>query len=94
MLTLIVNLRPKSAQLQLIGQELALEFCHFSFVPIVAKHLPGVANTVADALSRLHQPGSTKDPNLEYLKQARSIQVPAREISYYQSAAQAPKKSG
>ncbi len=35
MLTLLVNMRPHSPQMHIIGQELALEMAHFSFVPIV-----------------------------------------------------------
>lgn len=57
MLTLVVNLRPSTPQLSLIGQEIALEFARCSFVPIIAEHIPGLANVSADALSRWHQPG-------------------------------------
>ena len=53
MLTLVVNMRPKSPQLQIIGQELAMELCNFSFMPVVAEHIPGVANKVADALATI-----------------------------------------
>ncbi len=33
-----------------------MEFCNFSFMPVIAKHIPGVANKLADELSRRYQP--------------------------------------
>lgn len=93
MLTLIVNLRPRSAALALIGQELALTFCEFSFVPVVAAHLPGVANVAADSLSRESQPGRDKKVTIDYLLSARRRHVPPRLASYYASLGGAPKKT-
>ena len=55
LLTLVVNVRPRTRQLRLIGHELALDFAECSFVPVIAQHLPGVANTTAAALSRMAQ---------------------------------------
>ena len=49
MLTLVVNMRLHTRQLQIIGQELGMERAEFSFVPVVAQHLPGIVNTMADA---------------------------------------------
>ena len=44
-LTVVVNMRPRTRQLRLICEELALELAEFSFVAVVAQHLPGLANT-------------------------------------------------
>ena len=81
MLTLVVNMRPRTRQLQIIGQELALEMCNYSFLPVVAEHVPGVANKLADELSRRQQPGCITRP-LPALKHAREIRVPIRTRSY------------
>ena len=43
-----------------LARELALEFSAAEFGPDFAAHLPGVANTVADALRRLTQPKTPK----------------------------------
>ena len=51
-------MRPRTRQFRLIGQELALVFSEFSFVPVIAQHQLGLANTMADSLSRLTQPCS------------------------------------
>jgi hypothetical protein len=93
MLTLIVNMRPRSRQLQLIAQELATDLCEFSFVPIVTKHLPGVANKVADELARRHQPGAVAK-HMQFLSQAEEIKVPKRDAKYYVTLDCAPEQYG
>ena len=82
MLTLLVKMRPHSAQMRLIAQELAIDMAHFSFVPVVAHHIPGIANTVADELSRWPQPGHSKRVP-DFLAFARRVFPPAREADYY-----------
>ena len=82
MLTLIMNMRPPSAQMQLIAQELAIDMAHFSFVPVVTHHIPGIANKVADELSRWPQPGVTKQVP-DFLKNAVRVFPPSRTDTYY-----------
>ncbi len=60
MLTRLVNMRPHSPQMRIIAQELALEMAHYLFVRLMAHHIPGIANVVADELSRWPQPGHIK----------------------------------
>jgi len=60
MLTLMVNMRPTTPALCVIGQELALDFAEVPFVPTIVEHIPGVANTIADRLSRIPQPGASQ----------------------------------
>ena len=82
MLSLVINMRPSSPGLAIIGQELALDFASVSFMPIVAQHLPGVANVSADTLSRWFQPGVRPEvPPL--LADALHRQVPTRDRSFY-----------
>ena len=46
-------------KLGLIARELAMDIAHTSFSPEVVEHLPSVANTLADALSRLEDPNKS-----------------------------------
>ena len=66
-LTLVCKMQPHSDRMGLIARELALDIAASSLAPDEALHIPGLANTAADVLSRLHQP-NTKNPALpEYL---------------------------
>ena len=61
---------------------MALDIGDCSFRPHVCSHIPGLENTVADALSRLFQPGA----NIPFPVQLRSlnpVQLPVRDRSYY-----------
>jgi hypothetical protein len=58
-LILASQLRGKSMGLNLIASELALDLGDASFAPDTISHTPGVANTLADVLSRTYQPGKT-----------------------------------
>jgi len=84
MLTLVVNMRPKSAALTIIGQELALTIANAVFVPIVAEHIPGIANVAADQLSRWYQPNTPAELPL-HLHEAQFRHVPKRTADYYLS---------
>ena len=82
MLTLVVNMRPSSTQLAFIGQELALDFASAAFAPFISEHIPGVANVLADKLSRRLQPGYTQEvPGV--LQSAKQVRVPARDKHFY-----------
>jgi len=82
MLSLIVNLRPSTPQLALIGREIAMEYAQAVFVPVLAEHIPGVANVTADKLSRWHQPGYNAAP-CNILRHAVERVLPPRDHSYY-----------
>ena len=56
-LTLLIKMRPGSANIAIIARELALRLVDLSFPPD-AVHTPGVAHVIADRLSRVHAPGS------------------------------------
>ena len=73
---------PRCAQWQIIAQEIAIEFCILSFVLVIAEHTLGVANKLADMLSRRRQPGAvTEEPT--FLAAANEVLVPRRGKEYY-----------
>ena len=55
-LALVAKMQPHSAQLGIIARELALDISSAAYAPDVVEHLPGIANTAADALSRKSDP--------------------------------------
>jgi hypothetical protein len=87
MLSLLVRLRPPtdSPGLGLIARELALDIAESVYAPDVSEHLPGIANMVADALSRKFEvgPGNWKLP--QFLLNTPEILVPSRDINYYRT---------
>ena len=67
-----------------IAKELALEFTYAAFVPMLVEHIPGIANELADALSRRKDPsrsGSWRIPPC--LDTVTATEVPPRDASYY-----------
>ena len=95
MLSLIVNLRPSTPQLGLIGMEIAMEYAQAVFVPVLAEHTPGVANIAADMLSRQPQPGYQYAQH-PMLQNSFGREVPVRDRSYYitLAAPDVPDKGG
>ena len=93
MLTLLVNMRPHSAQMRLIAQEIAIDMAHYTFVPVIAQHIPGIANVVADELSRWAQPGHVQ--KLPHYVQPPVTRVfpPSRSHQYYLTKAGLPSPS-
>ena len=68
--------------LSLSSSELALDLSHLQYELHVAEHVPGVTNTIADALSRLNSPeGCTRLP--EVIKGATQRRVPVRDDKYF-----------
>ena len=83
-LTLVHKLRTKVASvgLSLIARELALEFGNCSYKPRWLTHIAGISNSLADMLSREHQPGS-KFQLPGQLRHARQETVPIRDRNFY-----------
>ena len=67
-LALITKMQPHSQQLGIIAREMALDIASATYSPDVAVHIPGIANVIADSLSRLHAP------------EKKSLPFPLREI--------------
>ena len=59
MLTMSEKVQGKTGPVNIIARELGLLYALAHYRPVAPEHLPGVANGVADALSRLYQ---EKDP--------------------------------
>ena len=57
-LTLVAKMRSKTPQSSTIARELALSMAIHGIRPRIVAHTPGVANVLADALSRRFQPGA------------------------------------
>ena len=56
-LVLFSTLKTQSKQLATLAREFSLDLGTASFKPEVVQHLPGIANVVADSLSRKYEPG-------------------------------------
>ena len=74
----------------MIVAELALDLAHLEYALDVAVHIPGVTNTVADALSRVSSPEQARLQ--EIIKHARRREVPLRDDQYF-LVAQLPARS-
>jgi hypothetical protein len=82
-LTLLIKMRPASAQQAIIARELALITVRAAFPPRVA-HTPGVAHKLADLLSRVHDPHKRVDvASHPSLAQAECTACPPRPKAYY-----------
>ena len=57
-LTMALQLRAPPGPVKGIARELALDYAEASFEPSAATHVPGVANSIADVLSRRFDPDS------------------------------------
>ena len=81
---MVAKMQPHSPQLGLIARELALDVASASYAPDVTVHLPGLANTAADALSRRHDPAKAFVLPA-YLTNCSHTEVPPRLRSWWQS---------
>ena len=66
----------------IISREVALVYTESSFEPRVFEHLPGIANGIADTLSRLDEPGGHKTLPAELYEITPTI-APERVKSWY-----------
>ena len=83
-LSLVSKLRTSShgRGMRLIARELSLLFGNCAHKPRMLEHIPGVANVLADALSRKYQPGyAYKLPPA--LHEVREVHISARSPQFY-----------
>ena len=87
MLTVVLKLKPTDApSLGLIARELALDLAEATFAPeIRAHHLPGVANKLADVLSRRHMPCSSAWSVPSCLLNVPEASTPIRDETFYRT---------
>ena len=84
MLTMVLNFKGSSPALSLLARELALEVANAAYKPLLAEHIPGVANVTADGLSRLHAPGGKYQLPQELAKVKRAS-VERRSRDWYRA---------
>jgi hypothetical protein len=85
-LVLALKLKTSGAAAGIVAREMALDMAAAPFPPIVAEHIPGIANVVPDILSRRHDPkyaASWEIPPL--LAGVAETQLPARDAAYFRS---------
>ena len=83
-LYMVARMQPKSRSLGIIARELALDLASASYAPDFTQHVAGIANGVADTLSRKAQPGKSFQTPL-YLKSALEVHPPTRVKSWWRS---------
>ena len=83
-LALVAKMQPHSPQLGVIARELALDVADAAYAPDVVQHLPGVANTCADALSRQHSP-EKHYARPAYLLSVSEQPISIRDIKWWRS---------
>jgi hypothetical protein len=94
-LTLLIKMRPHSAQQAIIARELALAVSGAAFPPDV-EHTPGIAHKVADGLSRLEDPSHQGKGILEHpaLRNAVRTTAPPRHRQWYRALSAASPPNG
>ena len=83
-LAMVAKMQPHSPHMGIVAREIALDVAAASYAPDIVEHLPGVANTGSDTLSRLHSPD--KSYNIpDYLKDIMAEPAPMRVDSWYKA---------
>ena len=71
-LIMLIKLKASGAGTNTVARELALDMCDALYEPNVAAHVPGVANIIADHLSRMvERPGAPMPRELDSAKMVR-----------------------
>ncbi len=85
-LAMVTRMQSTSPQVTVVARELALTLAASGVRPCVVEHTPGVANKLADALSRRFQPGTTWQRPAALAQTPECILAP-RDALYYRSNA-------
>ena len=83
-LTLFAQVKGKSASHVLLAREFALDLGQAQYRPAVAEHIPGIANTICDTLSRRHQAGFDFKIPIQ-LKGAKEVVPPQRPRQWWRT---------
>jgi hypothetical protein len=91
MLKLVLSMRPHGWRLAIVARELAIDVASGAYTPGVAVHTPGIANVVADLLSRQLMPGKpfSLPPSLVGIPETL---VRLRDASFYTTCPSAAQK--
>ena len=85
-LVLAMKLKTHGAACGIIARELALDMAVESFPPVIAEHVPGIANLVPDILSRRYDPHYEKDWQVPpLLRGVHEVVLAPRGLEYYRS---------
>ena len=85
-LTVISALKGRGAALTLVARELAFEFSDCEYSPDMIEHLPGVANTVADVLSRRFDPSKAQNWQVpHFLLSVPEVALPERTVGWWKT---------
>ena len=85
-LTIYSTVRGRSTSLNLLAREYALELASGAFEPDVIEHIPGISNTVADALSRRGDPSKAATWAVpSFLSNATQVHPPLRVDSWWRA---------
>lgn len=85
-LTMLARMKASGVGVGIVARELALTLAEASFRPQVCAHLPGLANKVADALSRRYEPG-VRFSVPSFLHGVPEAQCPPREKAFFRTCA-------
>ena len=83
-LTSLVRCRSAGDGTNSIACELALDLARSIYRPDVAEHVPGIANALPDALSRLSEPGAEQTVPLA-LRAATRARPAVRDSAFYKA---------
>ena len=83
-LVLTLNLKTRGKSAGIVARELALDVAASEYAPHVAEHIPGVENTLADALSRRYEPDFNFKLPLEFASVPESV-LPPRGTDYFRT---------
>jgi len=82
-LTLVMFCRAKGVTVGLLSREIALDIAESVYRPLLAEHIAGGANIMADALSRLFAPDKKQIP--DFLSAVQKAKNPPRNNSFYRT---------
>ena len=86
MLTIAITMQSSGMTgLNIIAREMALDRAESVYEPDLGSHVPGIANIIADGLSRRHDPSKNKWIRPTALSNAVEVTVPNRDESWYRT---------
>ena len=81
---MVLQFNDSSYGLNVVAREVALELADAAYRPLGAEHIPGVANTLADALSRVSDPAKVWQLPAQLQGAVRAL-VPERPRAWYRA---------
>ena len=87
-LTILLKCKSAGEAPSVVAREVALDMASSIYIPNVMQHVPGVANVMADALSRWHDPGRQRQ--LPALLRGASLRVVAPRLRSWWRALSPP----